>query len=88
MDIQKLTNFLLCISVSDLPTMYDSSFYGAAAISSVSGQGAIVQMLEHFYELSYQEGKDFSWSILPQKLSKAVSFPVIMTLPDDYKCRR
>ena len=65
--------------------MYDSSFYGATAVSSVSGQGVIVQMLEHFYELSYQ-GNEYSWSILPQKLTDAVNFPVIMTLPDDYTC--
>ena len=85
MDIQKL-KILLCISVASLPIMYDSNFYGATAVSSMSDQGAIVQMLEHFYELSYQESNNFSWSVLPQKLSKAVTFPVMMTLPDDYTC--
>ena len=75
--------FLFCISVAELPL--DSNFYGARAVSSVSGQGAIVQHKEYFYQLEYKDNK-YSWTILPQKLEMGVEAAVMMTLPDDYTC--
>ena len=75
--------FLFCISVAELPL--DSNFYGARAVSSVSGQGAIVQFKEHFYQLEYKNNK-YSWTILPQKWKTGVESAVMMTLPDDYTC--
>ena len=75
--------FLLCISVASLP--FRTGFVNARAVTSASGQGAILQSREHLYELSYEENS-FQWTILPQKLSKGVSGAVMMTLPDDYTC--
>ena len=54
-------------------------------MSSVSGQGAIVQYREHLYELEYKDNK-YSWTILPKKLKMGVKDAVMMTLPDDYTC--
>ena len=54
-------------------------------MSSVSGQGAIVQHKEYFYQLEYKDNK-YSWTILPQKLEMGVEAAVMMTLPDDYTC--
>ena len=76
------------LSLNSLPTThFDSStkFYGARAVSSVSGQGAIVQYREHLYELEYKDNK-YSWTILPKKLKMGVKDAVMMTLPDDYTC--
>ena len=56
---------------------------GATAVTSSSGEGAIVQYKEHLYELSYKNN-DWSWEILPQKLSVDVYNAVMMTLPADY----
>ena len=54
-------------------------------MSSVSGQGAIVQHREHLYQLEYKDNK-YAWTILPQKLKTGVYGAVMMTLPDDYAC--
>ena len=76
-----------------------SKFYGARAVSTVSGKGAIVQYSEHFYQLDFKENK-YSWTILPQKLNMTfpvqdglpkclktgTNFAVMMTLPEDYTC--
>jgi hypothetical protein len=83
-----LSNFLL-ISVAELPTDHVGSrkFYGAKAVTSVSRQGAIIQMWEHFYEVTC-EISGCSWSILAQKLDMGVTSGVMMTLPPEYtsKC--
>ena len=83
----ELIIFLIIISVPGLPTDHvnEKKFYGAAAVTSESGQGAILQRLEHFYELTC-ETNGCSWKILPQKLSPGVHFAVMMTLPPDYTC--
>ena len=78
----------MCISVAGLPTTHNVDslkFDGARAVSSVSGQGAIVQHKEYFYQLEYKDNK-YSWTILPQKLEMGVEAAVMMTLPDDYTC--
>ena len=56
-------------------------------MTSVSGQGAIIQMGEHFYEVTC-EISGCSWSILAQKLDLGVQSGVMMTLPPEYtsKC--
>ena len=75
--------FLLIISVAGLPTDYDDDFDGARAVTSASGQGAIVQHEEHFYELTC-EVSGCTWRILPNKLNPGVSDAVMMTLPSDF----
>ena len=73
------------ISVAELPTDHVEGykFNGAIAVTSESGRGAIVQRLEHFYELKC-ETSGCSWKILPQQLSTGVKDAVMMTLPPDY----
>ena len=49
-------------------------------MTSASGQGAIIQMEERFYEVTC-EISGCSWSILAQKLDLGATFGVMMTLP-------
>ena len=78
---------LITISVAELPKIYDSTFPGARAVTSAAGQGAIVQMGEHLYEVTC-EISGCSWSILAQNLDVGVASSVMMTLPPEYtsKC--
>ena len=75
------------ISVAELPTDHVEGykFNGAIAVTSESGQGAIVQHKEYFYELTC-ETRGCSWRILPQQLSPGIYGAVMMTLPPDYNC--
>ena len=78
--------FLFCISVAGLPTDNVDSpllFYGARAVTSASGKGAIVQYDKHFYELTC-EISGCTWRILPNQLNSEVEDAVMMTLPSDY----
>ena len=79
--------FDIIISVAGLPTVYKTDFGGARAVTSASGQGAIVQMEEHFYEVSC-EISGCAWTILAQNLDVGVTWAVMMMLPGDYtsKC--
>ena len=52
-------------------------------MTSASGQGAIVQFKEHFYELTC-EVSGCNWRILPNQLSLGVDEAVMMTLPSEY----
>ena len=52
-------------------------------MTSASGQGAIVQHYEHFYELTC-EVSGCTWKILPNQLDPGVSSAVMMTLPSEY----
>ena len=77
--------FPLNISVTGLPTDNVDGFWkfnGARAVTSASGQGAIVQFEEHFYELTC-EVSGCTWRILPNQLNPGVSQAVMMTLPSD-----
>ena len=76
--------FPLNISVTGLPTKHvdEYKFYGARAVTSASGKGAIVQHEKHFYELNC-EVSGCTWRILPNKLNPGVSQAVMMTLPSD-----
>ena len=74
---------LLIISVAGLPTDYDWDFWDASAVTSASGQGAIVQHYKHFYELTC-EVSDCTWTILPNQLNPGVEDAVMMTLPSDF----
>ena len=76
---------LFTISVAELPQNFDSTFFGARAVTSAAG--AIVQMQEHFYEVTC-EISGCSWSILAQNLDVGVTHAVMMTLPLEYtsKC--
>ena len=54
-----IINFpLITIAVAGLPTIYDTN--GARAVTSAAGQGAIVQIRDHFYEVRSERG-DFNW---------------------------
>ena len=52
-------------------------------MTSASGQGAIVQMKEHFYEVSC-EISGCAWTILAQNLDLGVAFAVMIMLPINY----
>ena len=75
--------FYIIISVAGLPTDYNTDFNGARAVTSASGQGAIVQMEEHFYEVSC-EISGCAWTILAQNLDVGVKFAVMIMLPISY----
>ena len=88
MVVNLIINFpLITISVAEIPKKFDSTFHGARAVTPVAGQGAIVQMREHFYEVTC-EISGCSWSILAQNLDVEVISAVMMMLPGDYtsKC--
>ena len=88
MVVNLIINFpLITIAVAGLPTIYNTNFGGAKAVTSAAGQGAIVQMREHFYEVTC-EISGCSWSILEQNLDVGVKGAVMMTLPPEYtsKC--
>ena len=80
-------NPLIVISVESLPIDYvtDFKFFGARAVTSPSGQGAILQHNEHLYELRCYI-KAFSWTILPQKLKKGNVGPILLALPPGTGC--
>ena len=75
------------ISVESLPTDYvnEVKFWGARAVTSPSGQGAILQHNEHLYELRCNIDK-CSWTILPQKLSQSVYHATLFALPPGTGC--
>ena len=75
--------YFVSISVAGLPTDYDDDFWGARAVTSASGKGAIVQYGKHFYELTC-EISGCTWIILPNQLDPVVRWTVMMTLPSDY----
>ena len=75
--------FDIIISVAGLPTDYDTDFNGARAVTSASGQGAIVQLKEHFYGISC-EFSGCAWTILAQNLDLGVSDAVMIMLPINY----
>ena len=88
MVVNLIINFpLITIAIAGLPTIYNTNFGGTRAVTSAAGQGAIVQMREHFYEVTC-EISGCSWSILAQNLDVGVIDAVMMTLPLEYtsKC--
>ena len=88
MVVNLIINFnLITIAVAGLPTIYNTNFDSARAVTFAAGQGAIVQMREHFYEVTC-EIRGCSWSILEQNLDVGVAHAVMMTLPPEYtsKC--
>jgi len=66
-----------------VPHFYSYLFYGARAVTSASGKGAIVKFKEHFCQLTC-EVSGCTWTILPNQLNPGVSSAVMMTLPSDY----
>ena len=63
--------------------------YGGRAVSTVSGQGAIFQFQDNFYELTSDFFRyNYYWRILPQKLPIGVQRAVMMTLPHDHDSRK
>ena len=88
MVVNLIINFpLITIAVAGLPTIYNTNFGGARAVTSAAGQGAIVQSGKDFYEVTC-EISGCSWSVLAQNLDVGVIDAVMMTLPLEYtsKC--
>ena len=82
-------SFFILIAVGSLPTTHDSSFYGARALPSTTGNGAYLQMKEFLYELSCTTSWFISsckWSEMTQQLSTPVYQAVMMYLPDSFTC--
>ena len=75
------------ISVESLPTDYVDEYkvWGARAVTSPSGQGAILQQYEHLYELRCNI-EECSWTILPQKLKQSVLNAILLALPPGTGC--
>ena len=63
-------NFVFITLVGSLPTTYQSSFGGAAAVTSATLDGAYVQHEEHLYELQCK----FNFGYLYQLLYLHISF--------------
>ena len=77
----------ILISVANLPADDENrlGIHGPRAITCSNGQGAIVQIDKHLYELQCQVN-GCSWNILPQKLKESVRSAVIFALPEDFGC--
>ena len=74
--------FKLVISVGSLPTTYTSNFYGARALPSLSGDGAILQHGKYFYRLSCST-TSCQWTIMEQELITGIISAVFIYLPED-----
>ena len=88
MNGQNITDdLLIVISVASLPFDHvdGDKFWGARAVTSPSGEGAILQYYEHLYEIRCNT-KDCSWTILPQKLNKSVNWATLLALPPGIGC--
>ena len=73
------------ITVSSLPTTHDTSFHGAKALPSLSGNGVYLQYKKYFYELTCTTAS-CTWSIMAQELKEASFLNPIMYLPQGYTC--
>ena len=78
------------LSVESLPTPYSptnsgSYLYGARALPSMAGNGAILQNQEYLYELK-RNTHSCHWIIMEQTLRKSVSMAVMIYLPPGYTC--
>jgi len=74
------------VQIANLPGSFNgASFNGARAVTSPSGQGAIVQFREDLYELTC-ETSNCSWTTLPQKLKKSVRHATLLALPAGTGC--
>ena len=74
---------LFLFSVDNLPLRGDRTM-GIQALPSITGNGAIVQGKQYFYELVC--GSECKWTEMEKKLSSPVSFATMMYLPKDYTC--
>merc|ERR1711935_617663 len=72
-------------TIGSLPTTHDSSFLGARALPSTTGNGAYLQNKEFLYELSCTTSS-CNWSKMTQQLSTLVYSVVMMYLPDSFTC--
>ena len=75
---------LFLFSVDDLPLPGKMS-EGIQALPSITGNGAIVQGWQYFYELVCSS-TSCKWTRMKKELSSPVSFAVMMYLPKDYTC--
>ena len=67
-----------------MPTTHDSSFKGAKALTSITGDGAYVQYGSHLYQLTCNIDACF-WTIMEQELKIHVHSATIMHLPTGLK---
>ena len=77
------SGFLFFLLVSDLPT--SSSFDGAVALPTLTGDGVIVQNYQYFYQLNCN-ASSCDWETLEKELSLPVRYAVAMELPAEYTC--
>ena len=77
----------ILISVANLPTDDQNhlGIHGPQTLMSSNGQGAIVQLDKHLYELQCQVNS-CSWIVLPQKLKESVRCAVLFALPEEFVC--
>ena len=77
----------ILISVTNLPADEENrlGIHGPRALTSSNGQGAIVQLDKHLYELQCQVN-GCSWNVLPQKLKERVRSAVLFALPEEFVC--
>ena len=77
----------ILISVANLPTDDQNrlGIHGPRALTSSNGQGAILQLDKHLYELQCQVN-GCSWNVLPQKLKERVRSAVLFALPEEFVC--
>merc|ERR1711976_936432 len=57
--------------IGSLPTTHESSFHGARALPSLSGNGAYLQHNQYFYELTCTSAS-CNWNIMDQTLTNSV----------------
>jgi len=72
-------------TIGSLPTTHDSSFGGARALPSTTGNGAYLQNNEFLYELKCTTSS-CNWSEMTQQLSTPVWGAVMLYLPDSFTC--
>ena len=68
-----------------MPTTYNSDFYGARALPSLSGTGAYLQYKKHFFELVCGTNS-CTWINMEKQLTNSATFATMMYLPHDYTC--
>jgi len=71
--------------IGALPTTHDSNFFGARALPSLAGDGAILQAGKNLYELTCTS-TFCNWSIMEKQLRNPAYEAVMMYLPPGYTC--
>ena len=70
-------------SVSSLPTTHHTDFWGAKALTSLTGHGVYLQSYKYFYELSC-DTNSCHWQIMEHQLTQSVQYSSMMYLPPGF----